>query len=63
MGSMEEADDSFDEEDQEDKHKIKTKARVNLKLKTEMLTSFAKKGMKNWERDVMELIDVDMAKY
>ena len=55
--------DSFDEEDQEDSHKIKTKAKVHLKVKTESLSAFAKRGLKNWERDVLELLDVDVGKY
>ena len=60
-------DDSFeaddDNEDVEETHKIKTKTQVNLKVKTDMLSNFAKSGMNNWERDVLDLISIDVSKY
>ena len=59
-------DDSFemdDNEDNEETHQVKTKTLVNLKVKSEMLSILAKSGMKNWERDVLDLVNIDVSKY
>ena len=61
-----EDDDSFeldDNEDKEETHQVSTKALVNLKVKTEMLSTLAKNAMKNWERDILDLVNIDISKY
>ena len=65
IDERDEAEDSFeadDPEDLEETHKIKTKNQMILNVKTEQLAGLAKSNMKNWEKDVLDLIHFDVAK-